>query len=492
MSNPYEINEPTCISFSGGRTSAYMLYKVLEAHQMSLPSDAIVCFANTGKEDEATLKFVHDIETKWNVPIHWIEYRNNEIGFAKVDYETASRDGEPFEELIHKVQFLPNSAMRICTTHLKIRPFRKYLDSINQTVNQFVDWIINKLIVNDETLRFAKKDAEDILGIVPQLISVSTCSPQQKNTINTFFENITQKFLSSIPNDFLTELELVNSLIDIANEWKLTCFVDNPQVKDMGSFLLTNDDFTVAKKKNYTQYLENGRNPICIDFAFYNFNEKKAFDNIFHSKPDSYSGNLVKQTVKTLRSFGYKQTIKPHVGGLVVYTDCYDETILNHMGIITNRQTIISKWGDLNVIEHPIEYVFSAYGNTVSFFEKDMNIKYQEVLTEAENALDYFDHSFVYSPLTTTGCQAQMLDLFRDHKVDGVFDRSIYNQNYHKKVRDLVLKTVEFLDVSVTIKQFLALAKAEIAKNARLVCPDFNIDYDNFFPEINVELVDNS
>ncbi len=56
--NPFEIIEPTCISFSGGRTSAYMLWRILEANDMKLPSEAIVCFANTGKEEEATLKFV--------------------------------------------------------------------------------------------------------------------------------------------------------------------------------------------------------------------------------------------------------------------------------------------------------------------------------------------------------------------------------------------------------------------------------------------------
>jgi 3'-phosphoadenosine 5'-phosphosulfate sulfotransferase (PAPS reductase)/FAD synthetase len=129
MKDPFIIDEPTCISFSGGRTSAYMLWRVLQSNN-GLPKDAIVCFANTGKEDEETLKFVKNCQDNWNVDIHWIEYRHNDFGFAKVDFETASRNGEPFEALINKVKFLPSSAMRICTTHLKIRPFRKYLDHI--------------------------------------------------------------------------------------------------------------------------------------------------------------------------------------------------------------------------------------------------------------------------------------------------------------------------------------------------------------------------
>ena len=84
MANPFEIKEPTCISFSGGRTSAYMLWRVLEAHGGKLPQEAVVCFANTGKEDEATLQFVQDCSTHWNVEIHWIEYRYDDIGFPRL------------------------------------------------------------------------------------------------------------------------------------------------------------------------------------------------------------------------------------------------------------------------------------------------------------------------------------------------------------------------------------------------------------------------
>jgi 3'-phosphoadenosine 5'-phosphosulfate sulfotransferase (PAPS reductase)/FAD synthetase len=129
--NPFEIIEPTCISFSGGRTSAYMLYRVLEAHNMSLPDDAVVCFANTGKEDEATLKFVHDCETNWNVPIVWLEWAGDKTPkFNVVSYETASRNGEPFENCIRHYKKLPNPAQRWCTGQLKIRTMHRYLRSL--------------------------------------------------------------------------------------------------------------------------------------------------------------------------------------------------------------------------------------------------------------------------------------------------------------------------------------------------------------------------
>ena len=111
--NPFLINEPTCISFSGGRTSAYMLYRILEAHQMSLPKEAIVCFANTGKEEEATLKFVHDCEKNWGVEIHWLEYQNAEPSFKRVNFVTASILSAVGSFL--STNFLSGLAKKLCT-----------------------------------------------------------------------------------------------------------------------------------------------------------------------------------------------------------------------------------------------------------------------------------------------------------------------------------------------------------------------------------------
>lgn len=126
MSNPYLIKGPALISFSGGRTSAYMLKQILDAHGGILPDDVHVCFANTGKEREETLRFVHECETRWGVKVNWLEWSESDRGFAEVGFNSASRNGEPFEALIVKKGYLPNSVTRYCTIELKIRVMRNF------------------------------------------------------------------------------------------------------------------------------------------------------------------------------------------------------------------------------------------------------------------------------------------------------------------------------------------------------------------------------
>ena len=121
------IERPMLVSFSGGRTSAYMLHEILRAYDGRLPDDVHVVFANTGKERNETLNFVYECGSRWAVPITWIERINEKPGFEIVDQNSASRNGEPFERLINRRGYLPNVVTRFCTIELKIRAMRDFM-----------------------------------------------------------------------------------------------------------------------------------------------------------------------------------------------------------------------------------------------------------------------------------------------------------------------------------------------------------------------------
>ena len=126
--NPYKVETPGCISFSGGRTSGYMLRKILDAYDNKLPDDLPVVFSNTGKEMPETLDFVQECSERWDVPVHWIECDlEREHKYRVVTYETAARNGEPYAQLIDSKPFLPNPVTRYCTSYLKIKPMKVFL-----------------------------------------------------------------------------------------------------------------------------------------------------------------------------------------------------------------------------------------------------------------------------------------------------------------------------------------------------------------------------
>jgi len=118
--------EKLCVSFSGGRTSGYMLHRILndEAYK---DWDISIAFANTGCEHPKTLEFVDKCDKGFCRPLGrrvvWLEAvvshgKRKGIRSKEVDFLTASRKGEPFEEYVKKYG-LPSPTHPHCTSRLK-------------------------------------------------------------------------------------------------------------------------------------------------------------------------------------------------------------------------------------------------------------------------------------------------------------------------------------------------------------------------------------
>jgi hypothetical protein len=125
------------VSFSGGRTSAYMLWWILNKWEHRHEYEIIVVFANTGKEQEGTLEFVERCSKEWGVKVIWVEAIPVESKRGKwwgvkhkiVDFKTAARKGEPFEAVISKLG-IPSTEAPFCSDQLKRKPIESYLKSI--------------------------------------------------------------------------------------------------------------------------------------------------------------------------------------------------------------------------------------------------------------------------------------------------------------------------------------------------------------------------
>lgn len=117
------------VLFSGGRTSGYMCYWIKRnwSHLYNLH----FLYANTGQEHPKTLDFINICDQEMSLDLTWIEADVKEKGvgtsYKVVDYETASRDGRPFEDIVKKYG-LPNKDFPHCTREMKIEPAKKWAE----------------------------------------------------------------------------------------------------------------------------------------------------------------------------------------------------------------------------------------------------------------------------------------------------------------------------------------------------------------------------
>jgi len=117
------------VSFSGGETSAFMIDFI----KKNLSYDRVeYVFANTGLEHEKTLEFVQKVAEYHQIKVNWIEAVINSgrksAGYKLVDFDTASRKGEPFEEAIQKYG-IPNVSFPHCSRTLKKEAIESFAKS---------------------------------------------------------------------------------------------------------------------------------------------------------------------------------------------------------------------------------------------------------------------------------------------------------------------------------------------------------------------------
>jgi hypothetical protein len=196
------------ISFSGGQTSGYMLWKLLQQYP-DFDKRFTVIFENTGREHDATLDFIRDVEKYWSVPVVWLEYcrvkaaeidplhvkegktRTNlakaqESGddthwWRQVTYETAKRrfmtGAGPFDELLAWASVLPNVRSRMCSVQLKTRTRDRYLYA--QGVREFYsylgirqdeDWRVAEILANIRSSDFESPQFPLVDGVTTKAI----------------------------------------------------------------------------------------------------------------------------------------------------------------------------------------------------------------------------------------------------------------------------------------------------------------------------------
>jgi len=177
-----------------------------------------VVFSNTGQEHERTLEFIKNCDDEWGFNTTWIEAKVIEdtgTSFNIVTFETAARNGEPFESVINKYG-ISNQAYPHCTRELKLQPMLKYYKDKGWTYHNIAIGIRA-----DERRRVSKYAAEN--RIIYPLIDLF---PTDKPFILDWFKQ--QPF----------DLQIPDRLGNCVWCWKktmskhLNLIKDNPEIYD--------------------------------------------------------------------------------------------------------------------------------------------------------------------------------------------------------------------------------------------------------------------
>ncbi len=142
------IELPHVVKFSGGRSSAMLLFILLENGLLDRARGDVVVFNNTSAEHPYTYRFVRDCmraTRRYGIPFFHVEFQTyedarkgewtrlptyrlvNDRPWSEGNEDGFHWRGEVFEEMLSWKGYVPNQFSRICTKHLKLEVTRNFL-----------------------------------------------------------------------------------------------------------------------------------------------------------------------------------------------------------------------------------------------------------------------------------------------------------------------------------------------------------------------------
>ena len=152
------------VSFSGGRTSAYLVY-LMEQKRINEGWDVSYIFMDTGAEHPKTYEFIKNIIKHFEIdliclrPVINLEFGVG-ITYKEISIDDICCDLKPWEEMIEKygTPFYPSGAA--CTGYMKTTPYKKYCDD-NFGKNKYITWLGIRV---DEPKRLSEKKNFDYMA----------------------------------------------------------------------------------------------------------------------------------------------------------------------------------------------------------------------------------------------------------------------------------------------------------------------------------------
>ena len=132
------------VSFSGGRTSAYLVYLMEQRKKVDPSFQVTYIFMDTGAEHPKTYEFIKNVVKYFNINLVCLRVEiNPELGkgntYKQIPIDDIKYDLKPWEDMLRKYG-TPYIGGAFCTDRMKLQPFKKYCED-NFGKGNYTTWL---------------------------------------------------------------------------------------------------------------------------------------------------------------------------------------------------------------------------------------------------------------------------------------------------------------------------------------------------------------